>query len=149
MCAAFDGTYLPGEDPVPMAEVERFLEQEGESGFFLVGAAGRVPVPPELASVLREAVDFFRYNQAVVMTSLPLTVTPGQAAPILQAREDQVEEMLDAGTLPSVGTEHARRIPLRDLLAYRRRVLDDLHESLADTAFYDDDSDVVTDERQG
>lgn len=149
MCASFDGTYLPGEDRVQIAAVERFLKQQGDSGFFLVGASGRVPVPAELADVLREVVDIFRYDQAVSVASLPLLLTVDRAAPILRAREDQVEEMLDAGTLPSVHTEYGRRIPLRDLLTYRRRVVDELHEALTDTAFYDDDADGATDEGRG
>lgn len=132
MCAAFDGTYLPGEDRVQIADVERFLEQQGDSGFFLVGAAGRVPVPPELAALIREAVDIFRYDQAVSVASLPLLLTVGQAAPILRAREEQVEEMLDEGALPSVQTDHGRRIPLRELLAHEKRRREDFYDWVAE-----------------
>lgn len=141
---SFDGIVLPDDDLVPIAEVQRFLEQQGESGCFLVGAGGRVPVPPELAEVIRQAVDTFRYNQAVDMTSLPLTVTVDQAAPKLRARADQVEEMLDAGTLPFEQGERGRRIPLRDLLAYLRRRREQWYEFVAEDMYAD--GGVVTDQ---
>lgn len=144
----WDGTYLPGDDTEVVADLERFLDEQGDTGFFLVGGAGRVSVPSELAEVIRTAVATFRSHRAVDMTSLPLALTPGQAAPKLRAREDQVEEMLDDGTLPFEQDGEYRRIPLRDLLAYRRRVLDDFHEALASTAFYDDE-DVITDDEPG
>lgn len=59
------GIYLPDDDGVPMTKVERFLDRREESGYFLADASGRVPVPPELAQVIRTAVTIFQDYDAV------------------------------------------------------------------------------------
>lgn len=132
----YDGVFLPGEDRQPIRDVAAFLERHGESGYVLADpdSGDLVRVPPDLAQVIRTAVETLGSQQAVDMTSLPLTLTVEMAAPLLRARENQVEEMLDDDTLPSVEMPYGggRGIPLADLVAYRERVIAEFYDALSD-----------------
>lgn len=134
----FDGIYLPDADGARMARVEEFLRRHGSLGwlstdrgsgaprerYFLVGPDpdDRVEVPEELDEVIRTAVESFRYDRAVDMTSLPLRLTVDQAAMMLETNEEHVNGLFDQGTLPSEHGEGGRRVPLHALLEYRKQV---------------------------
>lgn len=131
-----DGVFLPDEDQQPIRDVVAFLERHGESTYVLADPDTRdqVPVSPALARVIQAAVENLRDQQAVDMTSLPLTLTASMAAPLLNARADQVEEMLDNGTLPSVEMPYGggRGVLLADVVAYKEQVNAEFEEALHD-----------------
>lgn len=132
----WDGVFLPEENRQPIQHVAAFLERHGESGYVLADpdSGDQVRVPPDLARVIQLAVRTLGRNRAVDMSSFPLTLTVSMAAPLLNARDDQVEEMLDNGTLPSVEMPYGggRGIPLADLIAYREQVNAEFEEALHD-----------------
>lgn len=115
---------IAAEDERPaLAELERLLTPDaGGSGRLLIGTGGeQIPLPDSVLLVLRQVVRALAADRAVEVVSVPRLLTLRQAAGVLAVREPYLLQLLDDGAIPAVGTGRNRRVPLDDLLAYRRR----------------------------
>ena len=120
----------PGRRPV-LYEVENLLSTPD---VVTVGnGTTQVGLPPELASVLRDAASAMIKGQAVTVTAMDQVMTTQEAADFLGVSRPSVVRLIDEGQIPSTRPGHHRRVLLADLMAYqdrtrreRARVVDDM-----------------------
>ena len=143
--AVDDRTVLPPDDDAAFrAIVEQLASAQVPE---LVMADGtRIPLPEEIATVLREVVTAMAQGKAVTVAPQHTTLTTQQAADLLGVSRPTLVKLLEDGELPFTKPGRHRRIRLSDVLAYRDRVrrgrteaLDELAEISDDAGLYDDE----------
>ncbi len=88
----------------------------------LVGPHGEpIALPKSVAAVLRQAVATLAHDQAVSVLPMTTSVTPQEAADLLNVAPAYLLTLLDEGAISSHGVGADRRIPLTSLLSYKRQ----------------------------
>jgi excisionase family DNA binding protein len=124
-------TFAPGEptfpsdqDAVLAREVSRALESAGDTALRVqVAAAGRelttFDLPPSVARLLLDILKETAAGHAVSLVPLEAEITTQQAAELLNVSRPYVVGMIEKGMLPARLVGNQRRLPLRDVLAYK------------------------------
>jgi len=141
--------YRPIEPTVPSAqeaaraaEVRRALEQQHAGNQAVrvhVAAAGDVDtpldLPPLVARLLMDILKETAAGHAVTLVPFEAEITTQQAAELLNVSRPYVVGMIDKGALPARMVGNQRRLPLKDVLAYkaenRAKRLETLQELVA------------------
>jgi len=88
-----------------------------------VAAAGRevttVDLPPVVARLLMDILKETAAGHAVTLLPFQEEITTQQAAELLNVSRPYVVGMIDKGELPARMVGNQRRLPLKDVLAYR------------------------------
>jgi excisionase family DNA binding protein len=102
-----------------------------------INAAGRelttLDLPPVVARLLMDVLRETAAGKAVSLVAVDAEVTTQQAATILNVSRPHIVGMIDKGLLPARMVGNQRRLPLRDVLAYkadnrakRHKILDEM-----------------------
>jgi excisionase family DNA binding protein len=127
-------------DAVQARELSRVLEQHDADPKVLrvqIAAAGQevttLDLPPVVAHLLVSILKETAAGHAVTLVPFEAEITTQQAAELLNVSRPYVVAMIDKGTLPARMVGNQRRLPLKDVLAYkvdnrakRRQTLRDL-----------------------
>jgi excisionase family DNA binding protein len=88
-----------------------------------VAEAGRevatVELPPVVARLLIDILNETAAGHAVTLVPLDEEITTQQAADLLNVSRPYLVGMIQSGTLPARMVGNQRRLPLKDVLAYR------------------------------
>jgi excisionase family DNA binding protein len=127
------------QDAVLAGEVTRALEQHraDQSLRVQIAAVGHkataLDLPPLVAELLMSILKETAAGHAVSLVPFEAEITTQQAAELLNVSRPFVVGMIDKGTLPARMVGNQRRLPLKDVLAYkadnrakRLRTLDEL-----------------------
>jgi excisionase family DNA binding protein len=125
--------YIPVEPTVPSdqdavraRELSRALEQHDTDHKVLrvqIAAAGHevttLDLPPVVARLLMNILKETAAGHAVTLVPFEAEITTQQAAELLNVSRPYVVAMIDKGTLPARMVGNQRRLPLKDVLAYK------------------------------
>jgi len=84
-----------------------------------VGEAQALDLPPLVAQLLMSILEETAAGHAVALMPVETEVTTQQAAELLNVSRPFLVGMIDKGLLPSRMVGNQRRLPLRDVLAYK------------------------------
>ena len=88
-----------------------------------INAAGRevttLDLPPVVTRLLMDVLKETAAGKAVSLVTVEAEITTQQAASILNVSRPYLIGMIDKGTLPARMVGNQRRLPLRDVLAYK------------------------------
>jgi excisionase family DNA binding protein len=103
--------------------VDRYALTDLETG-------NQLPLPNEIAGMLRDILVLLAQNNAVTIGSVDLELTTNQAADVLNVSRTFVIRLIEKGDLPHrlVGTH--RRIRLEDALSLRNRMKTDAEAAI-------------------
>jgi len=114
------------QDSAQAGEVTRALEQHraGDQALRVqVAAAGHqvmtLNLPPVVAQLLMSILKETAAGHAVTLVPLEAEITTQQAAVLLNVSRPYVVGLIDNGTLPARMVGNQRRLPLKDVLAYK------------------------------
>lgn len=114
------------QDAVRARELIRALEQHGADPKVLrvqIAAAGHevtaLDLPPVVARLLANILKETAAGHAVTLVPFEAEITTQQAAELLNVSRPYVVAMIDKGTLPARMVGNQRRLPLKDVLAYK------------------------------
>jgi excisionase family DNA binding protein len=114
------------QDAVRAGELSRALERHHAGGQALrvqIAAAGHevttLDLPPVVARLLMSVLKETAAGHAVTLVPLEAEITTQQAAELLNVSRPYVIGMIDKGTLPARMVGNQRRLPLKDVLAYK------------------------------
>jgi excisionase family DNA binding protein len=114
------------QDAVLAGEVTRALEQHraGDQSLRVqIAAAGdevtALDLPPLVAELLMSILKETAAGHAVSLVPFEAEITTQQAAELLNVSRPFVVGMIDKGTLPARMVGNQRRLPLKDVLAYK------------------------------
>lgn len=138
-----DPTTPSDQDAVLAREAMRALEGHpvtGESLRLQVAAAGKevttLELPAAAAGPLLAILKAMGNGRSVAVSETESEITTQQAADLLNVSRPYLVGLIDGGTLPARMVGKQRRLPLKDVLAYkrdtqakRRAVLDELAAS--------------------
>jgi excisionase family DNA binding protein len=103
-----------------LGEVERLMAAEQAPK--LVGAEGQaVELPETVVALLRQLVHDLARERAVTVVVVGRELTTQQAADILNVSRPYLIKLLEQGEIPFTMVGTHRRIPVGELLAYKRR----------------------------
>jgi excisionase family DNA binding protein len=124
--------YTPSEPAIPSdqdavwaRELSRALEQHdaGPKVLRVQIAAGQevttLDLPPVVARLLMNILKETAAGHAVTLVPFEAEITTQQAAALLNVSRPYVVGMIDKGTLPARMVGNQRRLPLKDVLAYK------------------------------
>src|SRR3984893_5100451 len=114
------------QDAVLAAEVSRALELRHADETALrvqVAVAGHevttLDLPPVAARLLMDILKEMAAGHAVTLVSLEAESSAQRAAEVLNVSRPYVVSLIDKGTLPARMVGNQRRLPLKDVLAYK------------------------------
>jgi excisionase family DNA binding protein len=113
------------QDAVRARELSRALEQHdaGPKVLRVQIAAGQevttLDLPPVVARLLMNILKETAAGHAVTLVPFEAEITTQQAAALLNVSRPYVVGMIDKGTLPARMVGNQRRLPLKDVLAYK------------------------------
>lgn len=105
--------------PAPLSDLAALLSGGGR--LELSDGAASVPLPPEVADLLRRAVAALESGVAVSLNIHRRLLTTWEAADLLGVSRPTLVKLLDAGEIPYSKPGSHRRIRLEDVLEFRRR----------------------------
>jgi excisionase family DNA binding protein len=131
------------QDVARAAEVRRTLEPTlaGDNALRVqITAAGRqvttLELPPVVARLLMDILEETAAGHAVTLVPFEAEITTQQAAELLNVSRPYVVGMIEKGELPVRMVGNQRRLPLKDVLAYkadnRAKRLETLQELVAE-----------------
>lgn len=104
---------------VQLSEIERLIQDETTPR--LVGASGQqVELPAPALALLRELVHQLARDQAVAVVATGKELTTQEAADILNVSRPYLVKLLEQGEIPFTMVGTHRRIPVSELLTYKR-----------------------------
>jgi excisionase family DNA binding protein len=114
------------QDAVRAGELSRAIERH-HAGYqalrVQIAAAGHevttLDLPPVVAQLLMSILKETAAGHAVTLVPLEAEITTQQAAELLNVSRPYVIGMIDKGTLPARMVGNQRRLPLKDVLAYK------------------------------
>ena len=100
----------------------------GTVGFF-VDASGRTPLPPEISSLLTRVLETLASGGSLTISAMPEDLTTTQAARLLGESRPTLMKRIRNGELGSskAGTHH--RLKTEEVLALRRKLLEERREA--------------------
>jgi len=118
---------VPSEGDVERArEVRRALERlDVDRGALRVQIAGAghkattIDLPPVVTRLLMNILKETAAGHAITLVPLEAEITTQQAAELLNVSRPFVVGLIDKGTLPARMVGNHRRLPLKDVLAYK------------------------------
>jgi excisionase family DNA binding protein len=135
-------TFPSDQDAVLAREVSRALEGAGDTALRLqVAEAGRelttFDLPPSVSRLLMDILKETAAGHAVSVVPLEAEVTTQQAADLLNVSRPYLVGMIEKGTLPARMVGNQRRLPLKDVLAYKAENRAKRRETLQELAALD------------
>nr|WP_042189578.1 helix-turn-helix domain-containing protein [Kibdelosporangium sp. MJ126-NF4]CEL18769.1 Excisionase [Kibdelosporangium sp. MJ126-NF4]CTQ96378.1 Excisionase [Kibdelosporangium sp. MJ126-NF4] len=132
-------TYLP-ENKDQLTEVNDFLQAHDQvrlssvdSRYFLEADPDiRVELPPEVHRALQHVVGILQRGLAVTVTRQTKTLTTQQAADLLDISRPTLVKLLEEGKIPYERFGTHRRVFLRELVDYRKRLYEEREAALAE-----------------
>lgn len=146
MTLALERTVLPPDEPEPLSRIVELLEELRTSGGAVLAAPSgeQVPIPMEVAGLLRDIVFAMANGQAITIAPHNQTLTTQEAADLLSVSRPTVVRLLESGEIPYSQPGRHRRVLLRDVLDYQERrrheqrvALDELTEISEDLGAYE------------
>jgi len=136
---------VPSDRDAVLAEaVSRALEQghaDEKNLRVQVAAAGHevttLDLPPVVARLLMDILKEMAAGHAVTLVSLEAEISTQQAAEVLNVSRPYVVGLIDKGTLPARMVGNQRRLPLKDVLAYKAENRAKRRETLRELAAHD------------
>jgi excisionase family DNA binding protein len=136
---------VPSEGDVERArEVRRALERlDVDRGALRVQIAGAghkattIDLPPVVTRLLMNILKETAAGHAITLVPLEAEITTQQAAELLNVSRPFVVGLIDKGTLPARMVGNHRRLPLKDVLAYKADNRAKRHQSLHELAALD------------
>ncbi len=117
---------VPSEQDATLAAAARHALEQGEAAgqiFRLqVGAAGQeiaIDLPPVVTRLLLDILKETAAGNAVTLVPVEAEVTTQQAADLLNVSRPFLVGLIDKGELPARRVGNQRRLPLKDVLAYK------------------------------
>jgi excisionase family DNA binding protein len=118
---------VPSDQDAILAKAARLTLEQSEvldkALHVQINAAGHevttLDLPPIITRILMDALKETAAGNAVSLVSLEAEITPRQAAEILNVSRPYLIGMIDKGILPARMVGNQRRLPLRDVLAYK------------------------------
>jgi len=118
---------LPSDEDAKLAKTARLaLQRRGPLDKALrvqIDAAGQeattLDLPPVVTRLLMDVLEETAAGKAVSLVAVEADVTTQQAAAILNVSRPFVVRLIDKGLLPARMVGNQRRLPLRDVLAYK------------------------------
>ena len=135
-------TFPSDQDAVLAREVSRALEGAGDTALRLqVAEAGRelttFDLPPSVVRLLVDILKETAAGHAVSVVPLEAEITTQQAADLLNVSRPYLVGMIEKGALPARMVGNQRRLPLKDVLAYKADNRAKRRETLRELAAYD------------
>jgi excisionase family DNA binding protein len=136
---------VPSDQDVARAgEVSQMLEQQGVDRGALriqIAAAGHkaktLDLPPIVTRLLMSILKEMAAGHAVTLVPLESEITTQQAAELLNVSRPYVVGLIDKGTLPARMVGNHRRLPLKDVLAYKADTRAKRRQTLRELAAHD------------
>ncbi len=128
-----------------IADVARFLREQGAGDAKLVGPDGKeITLPESLLRVLRQAADVLgQHDDAVEIVPTHKQFTTNEAADLLNVSRQYLVRLLQRGDIPFTMVGSHRRISIGDLMTYkqardqsREAALDELAQLSQDLGLY-------------
>lgn len=142
----FERTVLPpAEDDDVFRAIITELGTIGASELALADGT-RIPLPEEIADVLRDVARALSHGQAVTVAPQHTTLTTQQAAEVLNVSRPTFVKLLESGALPYTRPGRHRRVRLADVLAYHEQSRHGRHAALDEMAKVSDDAGLYSDE---
>ncbi len=113
---------VPSEQDAVLAETARqTLEQIDAAGEHLQLSAGghELDLPPVVTRLLLDILRETAAGHAVTLVPVHAEITTQQAADLLNVSRPFLVGMIDKGVLPARMVGNQRRLPLKDVLAYK------------------------------
>ena len=115
---------VPSEEDAALAKAaSQVLAQAGDKPLRVQVAAGReitsFDLPPLVARLLTDILNETAAGRAVTLLPFPEEIITQQAAQLLNVSRPFVVGMIEKGELPARMVGNQRRLPLKDVLAYR------------------------------
>lgn len=146
---SIEPTVPSDQDAVLAAAVSRALEQRHADEKNLrvqVAAAGHevttLDLPPGAARLLLDILKEMAAGHAVTLVSLEAEITTQQAAEVLNVSRPYVVGLVEKGTLPARMVGNQRRLPLKEVLAYKAENRAKRRETLRELAAHDQQLDL-------
>ena len=125
-----DPTIPSHQDTILAREASRELEQHGVDDAnlrFQVGKAGRevktLELPPAVVRLLKQLLQEMGKGHAVTVVPIETEITTQQAADLLNVSQPYLIEMIDRGELSVHLVDNQRRLPLIEVLEYKKENL--------------------------
>jgi excisionase family DNA binding protein len=141
---SIEPTVPSDQDAVLAADVQRALEQRHADETALriqVAAAGHevttLDLPPVAARLLMDILKEMAAGHAVTLVSLEAEISTQQAAEILNVSRPYVVGLIEKGILPARLVGNQRRLPLKEVLAFKAANRAKRRETLRELAAHD------------
>ena len=85
----------------------------------IAATAPALDLPPAAVSLLRELLKEMAAGNAVMLVPIEAEITTHQAADLLNVSPPEVVRLIDHAVLPARMAGNQRRLPLKDVLAYK------------------------------
>jgi excisionase family DNA binding protein len=117
---AFDTLQIPGERDTELAKnaLETLANIQGDLTLKL--ADKTLTLPASILKLLETTFEEFAQGRAVGIVSYETAISVFETAEILNVSTDFVEKLLGSGQLPFEEKRSSRKIPLKDVLEYKR-----------------------------
>jgi excisionase family DNA binding protein len=146
MAQAHTDPIVPSDQDAVLARAAQLALERSEAHddkplYVQINAAGRevttLDLPPVVTRLLMDVLKETAAGRAVSLVTVEAEITTQEAASILNVSRPYLIGMIDKGLLPARMVGNQRRLPLRDVLAYKTENRAKRHKTLDEMAAID------------